>query len=111
MVKGLVSLVFIAVIVGGVVVGIVNDETPPKESPVTVDAGIIDQVDIVSDVGIGILDPKDVGLEYHQQDEVGYMLLGVDKITGDYKALRMDVQGYILCKDVNKEIFKLVPKE
>ncbi len=119
MVKGLVSLVFIVALVVAIVVGVVKEikeETLSEESPVTVDTGIIDQVNIVSDVGIGIVEPKEVGLEYPQSvidqgSPIGYALLGVDMETMDYIPLRMDVQGYIMCKDVNQAIFKLVPKE
>lgn len=75
-----------------------------------------DQLNVVSNVGIGIVEPKEVGLEYPQPviDQgsfIGYALLGVDVETMDYIPLKMDVDGYIMCKDVNKEIFKLVPKE
>ncbi len=73
------------------------------------DLGTVYNLDTV--IQLGVEDPNAAGIEYPQTAEVGTLLLGVSAETGDYQALRMDVEGYIMCKDANKKIFKLVPKE
>lgn len=47
------------------------------------------------------------GLFIRSKRDKNVVPFGGSEITNIY---RMDVDGYILCKDVDKEIFKLIPK-
>ena len=41
---------------------------------------------------------------------MGMPLLGIAE-NGDYEFMQVTEQGYLLCEDVDKNVFKLVPRE
>jgi len=99
---------------------VVEVDVPVVEVPVTEIPTMVFQSVIAEPATAGIVNPNDVFLDYPQTtdtgvidqgSDIGFALLGVDMETLDYIPLRMDVDGYIMCKDVNKTIFKLVLKD